>query len=705
MLYPGNLSRRNFVKLVGAGFVGLQLSGRLSAEDVIAGNPPLIIPETWLSVDGVLGGPFNAVFAEYDIGGGQMVYSRTWAGAIPGPVLRVSPGDAIGLTLNNELPPNTNNDDSNPNLPHSWNSTNLHTHGLHVPCQGNADNPFLDVEPGESLEYFIQLPEDHTGGCYWYHPHVHGGVNQQIRSGMCGALIVNGPLDEVPEIAAATEQVLIFQILEVDYNTTADRWEVPDPVPTAATSDDIFDNCLVFTTLNGQTGMVGDPDTCTTIDHDDQLPCITMQPGEVQRWRIFNLTNEVFMPLTIENEDGELQTFASLAFDGLTFAEPVYETERLVTNGNRLELLFKPTEAGTYYLKKKLYARTGDGPDEKELPHRYLKIVVEGDPLDMDLPTELPVQTVDIQADEVQNTREVIFSVDESTSPESFNLDGRLLDPNRIDQILQLGVTEEWTIRNTSTSDHNFHIHQNPFMVTELNGETLAPPLWADTIIVPRATDDTDGTVKFRTRITDFLGKFYAHCHIGDHGDLGMIQIVQVAQYINGLSMTGNRFIVHYADGLEDRDRVHLFGFFEFSPGQNPALPFGDDVVINLLTSNPDTSANESLLPILTDTISADTVRVRPRIYHYWNRESALRSVTFRRVGGNRMYFRITANRFNFLDAERASLSNNAYRDLIESLTNIRLLISAGDDVWIQDIPVAPRFTTPRAVLLDSPKS
>jgi len=698
------MPRRSFVKLMGAGFVGLQLPGSLRAEDLAAGNPALMIPETWLSVDGVLGGPFVAEFAEYDIGGGQLVYSRTWAGAIPGPVMRVNPGDVIGLKLENDLPPNINNSSTNVNLPHDWNSTNLHTHGLHVPAQGNADNPFIDVTPGESFEYFIQLPEDHVGGCFWYHPHVHGGVNQQLRSGMCGALIVSGPLDEVPEIAAAKEQILVFQILEVDFIDAAGRWEVPDPDPTAATSDDIFDNCLIFTTLNGQTGMVGDADTCSTTDNDDQLPCITMQPGEVQRWRLFNLTNEIFMPLTIQNEAGEQQTFASLAFDGLTFTEPVYETVRLITNGNRLELLFKPTAPGTYYLTKLEYARTGDGPDPKELEHRYLKIVVEGDAIDMPMPTTLPVQTTDIAASEVENTREVYFSVDESTSPESFNLNGRLLDPDRIDQALQLGSVEEWTIRNTSTSDHNFHIHQNPFMVTELDGVTQDPPLWADTIIVPRAQDGVDGSVKFRTRITDYLGKFYAHCHIGDHGDLGMVQIVQVAEYINGCSMTGNRFIVHYADGVEDRDRIQLFGFLDLASGQSPELPFNDDVVINIMASNPNTTSLESLIPILTETIDAGTVLERPRVYANWDPNSQLRHVVFRLVGRSRLYFRITATRFNLLDEERASLSADAYRELIESLSNVQLLISAGDNVWMQDIPVAPRITTRRAVLLDSPQ-
>ncbi len=57
---------------------------------------------------------------------------------------------------------------------------------------------------GPVLPYEIQVPQDHPRrGLYWYHPHRHGGVAQQVRGGMAGAIVVRGDLDEVPEVAAA----------------------------------------------------------------------------------------------------------------------------------------------------------------------------------------------------------------------------------------------------------------------------------------------------------------------------------------------------------------------------------------------------------------------------------------------------------------------------------------------------------------------
>jgi FtsP/CotA-like multicopper oxidase with cupredoxin domain len=81
--------------------------------------------------------------------------------------------------------------------------TNLHYHGLHVTPNGNGDNSFLEVGSGESLTYEFDLPTDHPGGTFWYHPHMHGSVARQVSRGLAGVFIVRGELDQIPEIAKA----------------------------------------------------------------------------------------------------------------------------------------------------------------------------------------------------------------------------------------------------------------------------------------------------------------------------------------------------------------------------------------------------------------------------------------------------------------------------------------------------------------------
>jgi FtsP/CotA-like multicopper oxidase with cupredoxin domain len=101
---------------------------------------------------------------------------------------------------------------------------------------------------------------------------------------------------------------------------------------------------------------------------------------------------------------------------------------------------------------------------------------------------------------------------------------------------MRVGNFEEWTVINRSFSDHVFHIHQNPFLLTHVNGQPLPVPEWHDTIIVPAAqpqpgtTDQninaaTFGSITFRTHFDpDTFGSFVMHCHILTHEDIGMMQ-------------------------------------------------------------------------------------------------------------------------------------------------------------------------------------
>ena len=106
------------------------------------------------------------------------------------------------------------------------------------------------------------------------------------------------------------------------------------------------------------------------------------------------------------------------------------------------------------------------------------------------------------------------------------------------------GNYEEWTVVNRSFSDHPFHIHQNPFLVTEINGVKLTPPEWHDTFIVPGADGPTGfepkppqpnindikiGSITFRIYFDPIsVGCFVMHCHTLTHEDLGMMQRVDV---------------------------------------------------------------------------------------------------------------------------------------------------------------------------------
>ena len=134
-------------------------------------------PEELSSRDGVLDVEFEAAPSMVPWRDSQR-WALTYNGTTPGPTLRVRPGDRLRVTLRNRL-------DS---------PTNLHVHGLHVSPSANSDNVFVMIGPGEEHTYDYLIPDDHPSGTFWYHPHHHGTVAEQVAAGMAGVIIIEDEL-------------------------------------------------------------------------------------------------------------------------------------------------------------------------------------------------------------------------------------------------------------------------------------------------------------------------------------------------------------------------------------------------------------------------------------------------------------------------------------------------------------------------------
>lgn len=140
----------------------------------------------------------------------------------------------------------------------------------------------------------------------------------------------------------------------------------------------------------------------------------------------------------------------------------------------------------------------------------------------------------DIQDNEVTGTQDLVFNIDINQNPSTFEINGKSFNLNIINCTLTLGGVDKWTLTSNFVS-HPFHIHVNPFQVVKIldpNGKDVSGP---DVI------DDAAGavdlqypakgkyTVVIRTRYQRYIGDYILHCHILDHEDHGMIQIVRVA--------------------------------------------------------------------------------------------------------------------------------------------------------------------------------
>ena len=484
-------------------------------------RPEVIAPVVVTSSSGSLDATLNARVAVVEMGVGHPVSTYTYNGIVPGETWEVSPGDTMHIHLVNDLPEIPEGQDPHDMVrPHAWTTTNLHTHGLHVSPEGKSDNVFLEIGPGEAFQFEIAIPTDHPGGFFWYHPHKHGAVCQQVRAGMAGALIVRGEIDEVPEIAAAREQVLVFQAIEL-----GDDYVLPDPIPHPGPNQAFYPRSRVFYTVNGQL-----------------LPRITMYPGEVQRWRMLNAAEGKFMSFHIQDHD-----FHVVAWDGLTMPAPEAETDVMMSAGNRVEALVKAGTPGIYEVV--LTPGSSQHPDMPDMansddvlqedrsnelkirPIMYLEVVDEGP--EMSLPSTLPAYDPPIL--EIVASRVMRYTVHRGADNIEFldfGVDGKAFHPDNPPYQMKLGTAEEWIVMNDSDPKyeehaHAFHIHVNPFRVTSINGEILDKPIWRDTMAVSGRDGDW---FSCQMNLDDFVGKAVQHCHVLSHEDLGMMEAIEIVE-------------------------------------------------------------------------------------------------------------------------------------------------------------------------------
>jgi hypothetical protein len=93
---------------------------------------------------------------------------RTYNGQVPGPLIKARPGETLRIRMKNSLPPTSMKGwDHNHNVPHMFNTTNLHLHGLDIAPHlfeplGTLDPTarMISIESGKQLDYAFEIPED-----------------------------------------------------------------------------------------------------------------------------------------------------------------------------------------------------------------------------------------------------------------------------------------------------------------------------------------------------------------------------------------------------------------------------------------------------------------------------------------------------------------------------------------------------------------
>jgi len=499
---------------------------------------PATSPQIYTSADGLLELDLEASYQTIELDG-KPAKLMAYNGQVPGPRLEAKPGDTVRIRFTNNLP----------------DPTNIHYHGLNISHSGNADNVFLSVDPGETFVYEFAIPEDHPAGTFWYHPHRHGFVADQVFAGLSGFFVVRGDLDEVPEVQAATEEFIALKDFQLD-----DEGNVASP-----------DRMAV---------MMGREGSLVTVSGQVE-PNIELPKNGVLRLRLLNASIARFYRLQVEDHSMQL-----IATDGGSLSAPVEVKELLLVPGERADVLIQGNkDSGSYRLLNLPYDRGGMGMMEGEamggmkmgdddssaaVEKASGGMKMENNDMDMgeghsmegmdgsisetadvessassgvmslatftysDSGSEvssIPTQLIPVEAiPAAQNTRRIELSMRMSfLKGMVFTLNDKTYDPDRVDIQVPLGSIEEWEIANVDADkmDHPFHLHAAPFQVISRNGQPEPYPAWKDTVLVRGGE-----TLRIRMHFKDFPGKSVYHCHVLDHEELGMMGVIDVQESI-----------------------------------------------------------------------------------------------------------------------------------------------------------------------------
>jgi len=479
------IGRRQALQLGALGVAGVVTGGaglfqtRSVAPFALEPGSVFAEPPVLRSRNGVLRVELDAAQRELELAGRRATV-LSYNGGVPGPTLRLRPGDHLQVTVVNRLTA----------------PTNLHVHGLHVSPEGNGDNPFVSIGPGETFDYDYRLAEDHSPGAYWYHPHLHGLAADQVFGGLYGAILV----EDDQTVPSTRERLMVVSDLTLD----ADGHIRPTTRRVAMMGRE---GELLL--VNGQLN-----------------PQMSARPGERERWRVVNACTSRYLRLALPGQQLQL-----LGIDSGALTRPLDIEEVLLAPGNRADLLVT-MRAGTSELRTLGYDRgsmgmmgmMGSSTARSSRAQTLAALTIEGSatPSQPDVPDR--PGPADLREQELARRRELTLGMGMGMGMGmGFTIDGKEFDHERTDQSVRAGTVEEWTIRNTAPMDHPFHLHVWPMQVVEQDGAPVGRPTRRDVVNVPAG-----GQTVVRIAFDTFTGRTVYHCHILDHEDAGMMGVIEV---------------------------------------------------------------------------------------------------------------------------------------------------------------------------------
>ncbi|ACQ82246.1 Bilirubin oxidase [Beutenbergia cavernae DSM 12333] len=456
----------------GCSFAGGAFDGPRDEVGQVPLTTPLAIPPlapSEMDDDGVRTFALTARPGSREFLPGTTTATMGYDGDYLGPTLRAKRGEQVRVRARNELDA----------------ETTVHFHGMHLPAIMDG-GPHQRIPPGGERTPTWAIRQH--AATLWYHPHPHGATEGQVTAGLAGLFI----LDDDEEAALD---------LPRDYGV--------DDVPVIV-QDMLLGDDGASRRENGRfVGTLGN----TLIVNGIYGPYLDVTTQRV-RLRILNASGARIYGF--EMSDG--RDLVQIASDGGLLAAPHATRQVVLSPAERAEVIVELQPGETVVLRSEPY-EFDDGPGG---------MIGRDDRFDVlelrAAATLTPSPAVPAALAAVEKLRVEDVTQERSMEFSGTSINGQDMDMGRIDEVVTIGATEIWNVRNDNGSlPHNVHVHDVQFQVLTIDGAAPPPPLagWKDTVLLLPEVE-----YRLIMRFTDYADPavpYMYHCHLLWHEDQGMM--------------------------------------------------------------------------------------------------------------------------------------------------------------------------------------
>jgi len=442
-----------------------------------------------------------------------------------GPTIRVKRGEKIRVFLNNALPE----------------PTIIHWHGLHVPEE-------MDGHPKDAIStdmtYVYEFEVKNRAGTYWYHPHPHELTAKQVYFGLAGMFIVEDDEEQVLALPRGEFDLpLVIQDRTFDADGALNYFgerlaQAHSGHQAHGAAHDMHGGHDVqpkqHQMAHGGHGQHGEDPKMhgffgDTLMINGRLNSTFEVKTAKYRVRLLNGSNARIYKIALSDQT----PLTVIATDGGLLDRPIQKPYLLLGPAERLDVIvdFSARQVGeTLELRTLAYSSVAGvdaahgGVDGVLAQFRVAEEVNASTAWPETLSALAPVATD--EAVNASHSRRFAFDM----RGMALTINGRSFEMEAVaaDEIVKLNTSELWEFENVAGNmpmPHPVHVHGLQFRVVSREGSPqefragYVDSGWKDTVLIMPGE-----TVRLFLRFEDFPGLYVYHCHILEHGDLGMMR-------------------------------------------------------------------------------------------------------------------------------------------------------------------------------------